>query len=133
MRISDQFPSDYLRAADLEGKELTLTIRNVAMEEVGADRENKPVLYFEGQDKGIILNKTNAATIAELYGDDTDEWPGEAITLFSAMVTYQGKTMPGLRVKMPSRTKGPKSGGAPPAAAPKQAAPSGVGDDEIPF
>ncbi|HWE19657.1 MAG TPA: hypothetical protein VG758_21150 [Hyphomicrobiaceae bacterium] len=133
MRISDQFPSDYLRAADLEGKELTLTIRNVAMEEVGADRENKPVLYFEGQDKGIILNKTNAATIAELYGDDTDEWPGEAITLFSAMVTYQGKTMPGLRVKMPSRKKGPKSGGAPPGAAPKQAAPSGVGDDEIPF
>jgi hypothetical protein len=129
MRISDQFPSDYLRAADLNNKEVTYTMRSVAIEQIGADKEDKPVLYFEGQEKGIILNKTNAAAIAQIYGDDTDDWAGEAITLFSAIVSFQGQNVPAIRVKAPSRKKTAKSG-AP--AAPKASAPPEV-DDEIPF
>jgi hypothetical protein len=133
MRISDQFPSDYLRATDLNGKEVTYTMRSVAVEQIGADREDKPVLYFEGQQKGMILNKTNAASIAHLYGDDTDDWDGEAITLFSAIVSFQGQNVPAIRLKAPSRKKTAKPGMPTAAPVPKQAAPSESGNDEIPF
>jgi arabinogalactan endo-1,4-beta-galactosidase len=122
MRISDQFPSDYLRAVDLDNKEITVTMTDVRMEQIGED--NKPVLYFQGKEKGMVLNKTNAASIANLYGDDTTDWTGEAITLFSAMVSFQGKTVPAIRVKPPSRKAAAKK----PAAAPAPAV-----DDEIPF
>jgi hypothetical protein len=95
---------------------------DVKIEQIGED--NKPVLYFNDKQKGMVLNKTNAATIANLYGDDTDEWRGEQITLFSAMVSFQGKTVPAIRVKPPSRKASTKKGAA--------AAASAV-DDEIPF
>jgi hypothetical protein len=104
MRISDQFPSKYLRASDFEA-ETTAVMKGVEVEEVGMDRDRLPVLYLEGYDKGLILNRTNASTIAELYGDNTDDWNGEAITLFSAMVSFQGKNGPAIRVKAPSKKR----------------------------
>ena len=128
MRISDQFPSKYLRASDLNGEQ-TYVMRVVVLEEVGTDKEKKPVLYFEAVDKGLVLNKTNSGTIATLYGDDTDEWRGEAITLFQAMVSFQGETKPAIRVKAPSRKKAAAaaSGGQ------KKISTVDAGGDEIPF
>lgn len=127
MRISDQFPSDYLRAVDVE-EELTLVISNVDVQKIGDD--NKPVLYFAGKEKGMVLNKTNAGTISQLYGDDTDDWRGEAITLFSAMVSFQGKNVPAIRVKAPSKKKvaAAQAGGSQ-----KKISTSERVDDEIPF
>jgi hypothetical protein len=104
MRISDQFPSKYLRASDVE-TETTVVMKGVEIEEVGMDRNRLPVLYLEGYDKGLVLNRTNSGTIATLYGDDTEEWKGESIALFSAMVSFQGETKPAIRVKAPSRKK----------------------------
>jgi arabinogalactan endo-1,4-beta-galactosidase len=126
MRISDQFPSDYLRAVDVEG-ELTLVMSGVEMQKLGDD--NKPVLYFDGKEKGMVLNKTNAGTISELYGDDTDDWKGEAITLFSAMVSFQGKTVPSIRVKAPSK----KRAAAATASGSQKKISAVTTDDEIPF
>lgn len=126
MRISDQFPSDYLRAVDVEN-EATFIMATVKMEKLGED--TKPVLYFEEQEKGLVLNKTNASTIATLYGDDTDEWRGEAITLFSAMVSFQGRNVPAVRVKAPSRKKAAVAA----AGSQKKISASAITDDEIPF
>lgn len=124
MRISDQFPSKYLSAPDLKNREVVVTMARVEMEEVGEGQ--KPVLYFEDKDKGLVLNKTNATEISNLYGDDTNDWIGEAITLFAAMVSFQGKTVPAVRVKAPR-----KAGKAVAKAAPAASAAPDV--DEIPF
>ena len=124
MRISDQFPSKYLRAADLDGREVTVTMAGVKMEPVVQGEPDKLILYFKGKEKGVVLNKTNATAISNLYGDDTDEWEGEDITLFPAMVSFQGNTVPAIRVK-PPRKSGAKKG--------QQTAPPPADDDEIPF
>jgi hypothetical protein len=129
MRISDQFPSDYLRAADFE-TDTVLTMSSVSLEEIGAGKEKKPVLYFKDVEKGLILNKTNASTISELYGDDTSEWIDEAITLFAATTSYQGKTVPCVRVKAPSRKK---TAAAASSGSQKKISASSVEDDNIPF
>ena len=63
--------------------------------------EVKPVLFFEGKDKGLVLNKTNSNTISAAYGDETDEWVGMEIVLFETMVEFQGQRKPGIRCFVP--------------------------------
>ena len=53
------FPSKYLKSADLAGKRIPVVIREVVFEEVAQNEADKPVLYFEGKERGMVLNKTN--------------------------------------------------------------------------
>lgn len=101
-RVSEEFSSDsrFLKALDLGGKRFRVRIVRVGRDEVGDDGE-KWVLYFEGAQKGLVLNKTNARTIAESYGDELEGWVGKDIFLFSKLVDYQGRDVPGIRVDTP--------------------------------
>jgi hypothetical protein len=132
--INDAFPSNYLKAADLKGRNALVTIDRAEFEKIGEDR--KLILYFTGQEKGMVLNKTNASNIAIAHGDDTDEWIGQQIVLFEAMVDFQGKTVPAIRVRMPRAADKPrtaqKAGNARPSSADMQEPPP-HGDDEVPF
>ena len=104
MRISQAFPSDYIKSSDLNGREVRVVIKKVRIEEVGREKEERPVIYFEGKEKGMVLNKTNANAIATAFGDDTDDWTGGEVILYAAMTEFQGKSVEGLRVKIaPSR------------------------------
>ena len=127
MRVSDAFPSEFLKAADLQGRNITLLISHVEMTEIG--RDNRPVLFFKGKEKGLVLNKTNATNIATVYGDDTDDWSGGEVTLYEAMVDYQGKTVPAIRVRVPPRKPAAAQRQSPPPET-RAAAPM---DDDIPF
>lgn len=99
MRISSAFPSNYLKAADLQGRRVRVTMSRVELEKIGDD--TRPVLYFQGKEKGAVLNKTNSNVISAVYGDDTDDWEGHPIELFEAMVDFQGKTVPAIRMNVP--------------------------------
>ncbi|MGI9489305.1 MAG: hypothetical protein ACR2RF_26140 [Geminicoccaceae bacterium] len=143
MKMSQAFPSKYLKAADLDNRRFTLTMARVEMESINENEHPKPVLYFEGAEKGMVLNQTNGMMIASLYGDDTDRWPGQRVELYTAIVQFQGQSVPAIRLMappnaMPAHSNGPapKSPGQPPAAT----APQGGGgysddplDDSIPF
>lgn len=133
--INEAFPSNYIKAADLKGRQVSVKMDRAEYEMIGNDK--KLILYFTGKEKGMVLNKTNASNIAAIYGDDTDEWRDQEIVLFEAMVDFQGKTVPAIRVKGPV-----KKPGARPASAdmgregvpPQTRAPArGDMDDEIPF
>lgn len=94
------FPSQYIQAADLEGKDRVVTIsRIVACEEVGQAKDKRPVLYFQGMPKGMVLNKTNGKRIAKLYSNDTDSWIGKAITLYPSECDFKDETVPCIRVR----------------------------------
>jgi hypothetical protein len=97
MRVSDTFPSKHLAAADLNDRELTLTITDVA--EHPFDDGPKLVVSFREQRKTLVCNKTNSRTIATLHGDDCGGWVGQKITLFSTFVDFQGRQVPAIRVK----------------------------------
>ena len=99
MNINTAFPSNYLRATDLQGRNITVVIDRVEKEKVGND--DRLVLYFQNKDKGMILNKTNANNIAALYSPETDGWCGQQLVLFEAMVDFKGQTVPALRVRGP--------------------------------
>ena len=104
MKISDVFPSKYLKAEDLEGANVTVTIEEVNREEVGPKKESKLVISFANTLKKMVLNKTNAATIAKLYGEETDEWLGKRIILYSKDTEFQGEMVLALRVSLQKPT-----------------------------
>lgn len=100
MKMSEEFPSKYLKATDLQNREVKVMMSHVEREKIGDDF--KPVLYFKGKEKGIVLNKTNAGTIVDAYGDDSEDWTDQEIILFSVMVDFQGKVAPAIRCRVPT-------------------------------
>jgi hypothetical protein len=103
-RVTDAFPSKFLKAADLHGKRVSVTIDSMAVETIGDD--TRPVIYFRGKDKGLVLNKTNANMIAEIAGtDEMDDWANLPISLYATKVDYAGKRVDAIRVDYPAGTK----------------------------
>lgn len=106
MRLSDAFPSKYLKAADLRNKAVDLTITKVIAEEIGNDL--KLVAYFDGAKKGLVLNKTNSEVIGSRYGDETNGWPGAGITIYPDKVAFQGQIVDCIRVRLPVESADPE-------------------------
>jgi len=100
--INDSFPSKYLKAADLEGTP-TVTISTIRFEEVGKDKDMRPILYFHGEEKGIVINKTNATNISKLYGYETDDWCGKQVMLGTTWVDFNGQSVEAIRIYPPKR------------------------------
>lgn len=117
MDINSLFPASFLKAADLQGQPRTATIDSCAPEQIG-DTETKPVLRFVGIQKGLVLNRTNAAVIAAAYGPETDHWRGRQITLFSMPVNYQGRMVDGIRVQAAPQQPAPPAQQPAPAPQP---------------
>jgi hypothetical protein len=112
VNIEEAFPSKYLKAADLQGQSVVAKMATVRQEKVGDDQ--KIILYFVGKEKGVVLNKTNKNTIVGLYGTETDEWTGQPIEMFAALVDFQGKQTEAIRFRAPRLNGKPKT--APSAA-----------------
>jgi hypothetical protein len=128
MNINTVFPSKYLKASEFTG-DVSYTIKEVTIEEVGSenDKERKPIVYFNETEKGLACNKTNANTIAGIYGPETSGWIGRRITLFATEVDFQGTQTLAIRVRMrpptaPAAAQAPAPAPAPAATTP---APSG--------
>ena len=130
MKVSDAFPSEFLKAADIGQSQVKVLIAHVELREM-TDGENKPVVFFQNKKKGVVLNVTHANAIAQYYGDDMDLWAGKPIVLFTMMVSYQGRMQPGIRVRIP----GPGEGGTAqaPKPAPVQQSENPDMDDMVPF
>lgn len=101
---NDRFPSNYLRAADLNGRELVVTIDRVEEAEFENDgkKKIKPVVYFRDEGvKPMVTNKTNFLLIAGICGEDDNAWPGKKICLYPDMVAFKGNVSEAIRVKRP--------------------------------
>ena len=104
MHINSIFPSRFFKASDMGDKNATEIIDRVVLEDVGRNNEadeTRPVIYFSGQTKGLVLNKTNANVISEALGPETEDWRGRTIILYSTPVPFQGQTVDAIRVKVP--------------------------------
>ncbi len=97
--INDAFPSKYLKAADLNNRTIKVKIDKVVFEEIGQNKDRKPVMYFADTKKGLVLNKTNAEQIGTTYGQHFEGWSGKEIELFSQMVPFQGQSVAAIRVR----------------------------------
>ena len=100
MKANDVFSSKYLRSEDLRGRDVTLTIDRVELAIMPNGGQKKPAVFFRGKEKGLILNKTNFNTIAQVTGiDDTDDWEGAQITIYPTETEFQGQMVDCIRVR----------------------------------
>lgn len=96
-------PNDYMGAPDLQDRDVHVEIASIipkhelTME--GNKKSIKPVLTFKGATKMMVLNKTNAKTIAKLLGKDTDKWIGQSITLYPTETRYGAEMVECVRVR----------------------------------
>lgn len=96
------FPSKYAKAIDLRGKSVPVTIDRIEPREelmmAGGRKDYKPVIYLRGKEKGWILNKTNARSIAKVYGPEVMGWVGKTVVIFSTKVEARGEQVDAIRV-----------------------------------
>lgn len=127
------FDRDYLGHWDLEGRDVTVTIREVkagTLTSQGNRKSKKPIVYFQGKEKGLALNKTNGKIVAQLYGNDTEQWAGQRITLYATKTQFGSETVDCIRVRphVPRDKSQGRPNGRSQAAAPQQ--PQEPGPDE---
>lgn len=111
MHVRLMYPNEYLCAADLDGKEVTLTISAVTQEvlkRVDGTSDPQWIVDFEEmkqregvKKKRFVLNKTNALRIAAQYVNDHEDWIGKKITLYATTCPAFGEIVECLRVKEP--------------------------------
>lgn len=95
---------NYLGAWSLEeGKDIILTIKSVALEMVtGSDGKKYEctVIKWVQNQKPMILNKTNAKTIAKLCDSPyIEDWPNTSIQLYADKVKAFGDIVEALRIR----------------------------------
>jgi len=129
MLIGELFPSKFVTASDLRGQVVDCTISRVTLEEL--DGKKKPVLWFNGASKGLMLNKTNARIIAKMHGEELTAWAGKSISIYPSECEFRGDLVPCIRVKSAVPiVGGTKPAAAPPPPTPKPEEKSG---DALPF
>jgi hypothetical protein len=80
--------------------------------------KRKYIVWFETEDKALVLNKTNALRLAQAFGKAREGWNGAIIELYSEM-TSLGKEGIRLRpVRQPPQQQKPQTPPAPPEEPP---------------
>jgi hypothetical protein len=119
------YGSKYLSVSDLKGERPRRTIGKVEVAELkekDGSTKRKRLIYLEGEDKPLVLNKTNATKLAMAFGKDSPDWVGARVELYSEMTTLG---MEGVRLQ-PLRTVAKPPAPKPPVIDPDL-------DDEVPF
>jgi hypothetical protein len=130
--------SEFLCAADLDGRDWPVTIRGVKVAHleknaVVQQAATKGAVGFTdgpecgGARKPMLINTTNTRTIVKLYGKNPKAWIGKRITLYPTTVQMKGETKDCIRV----RPTAPPMAATPPSHAAHAAAtssPAGAGN-----
>lgn len=108
-RVELLFPSKYVKAAHLRGRDVHAKIAKLEprheLKRSDGSVEFKPVLHLrfnpqaEIEPTMIVLNKTNATSIAGIYGPELSDWIGKIITLYPATVSAFGEAKEAIRIR----------------------------------
>lgn len=92
--------------------------------EQGQRKTRKPIVKLRGKTLLLALNKTNAKTIANMYGVDVTKWAGQSIALYVGETRdpESGGKCACIRVRPTKPSKGLEGGEINEAASPAEAA-----------
>lgn len=95
--------SKWLKAGDLRTPDnkpikAKLTIERTELVEF-KDNTKKIGIFFRGKEKGLVLNKTNAALVAEQHGQNTNDWTDKEISIYPTTTDFGGERVECIRVE----------------------------------
>lgn len=129
--INEIYQSEFLRADQLGGQPRRAVIEATTVEVLGQGEQaqQKVVLKFKGAKQRLPLNKTNAMTLSDAWGPNSDNWIGRKIELRPEKVLYAGKMVDSIR------THPAPAAPAPAPAAHDDAASDGIGslEEDVPW
>lgn len=100
MRKNDALPSKYLNATDVGNGTFKLTVVSVVMEKMENDGAMKPVMSFQGAQKSMPINATNWDNMAVVYGDESDNWIGKQVEMYTEATRMpNGTPTRGVRIR----------------------------------
>lgn len=78
------YPGRFLKAGELLGRKVTVTISSVDLDTLEGDngKKVKGVISFRETQKQLALNRTNGICLREMFGRQIPAWEGKRITLF---------------------------------------------------
>lgn len=90
------YPGRFLKAGLFEGKQVTLTIKDVDLNELEGDdgKKMKAIVSFQETELQLVACKTNGISIKSMFGPSLSDWIGKRVTLFPS--TWNGE--PAIRV-----------------------------------
>jgi hypothetical protein len=108
MKVSQMIKSKFLRKDDIED-DTPATIKKLSLEDMPGDSgDQRFVLFFKGQDKGMVLNTTTIRMLEKAFGDESDDWVGKSVIIYvDPNVSYKGQVVGGLRLRPTSPKKTP--------------------------
>ncbi len=130
--VRSMFEKEFLYHYNLDGRDVPVTIRKVvqgAVQGTDGKKQKKPVVYFQGSDKGLALNITNVRTIGGMYGFKAEDWVGKRVTLYPTTTQFGPKTVECIRVR-PTAPAAKAQGQLNDAAQPPVEREPGADDDE---
>lgn len=109
MDVALLFQSRFLKSQEFKGKEVTLKIAGVHLEDLAtegprvkgqAPTKRKGLVSFTDTEKLWVINRTNADCLKAMFGRDTDKWIGRRVTLYPAPLENRltGETITCIRV-----------------------------------
>lgn len=103
------YPTEYIKAADLRGKDVTVTIDRAEWENLimaGGKRDRKVVIHMRNK-AGVVLprrwvvGKTVLRQIANATGNtDVGAWSGQRVTMYPTTCKVQGEERECIRVRV---------------------------------
>lgn len=103
MNAKTMFPKELISGADVHDAKgrptsINATIAGIRQIEVGPEKEKRWALLFLGTDRKLTLNVTNNEKLCDLFGNETDDWVGQRISLRGDTAKFGGKTVQAVRV-----------------------------------
>jgi hypothetical protein len=137
--LNQAYGSKFLSAADVGTRKIGTEIEQVRKEHLrngDGTKRLKLVLHLRGIDKPMVLNMTNADALVDKLGRNPANWKGALIGIYvDPNVTYGGKRVAGLRLRVLGPVSAVKPGASPMSPEPPQHDGAGIEDmsDNIPF
>jgi hypothetical protein len=101
------FPSNFLKADDLDEGPMTLTIADIRPEKM-QDGNAKPCVFFKEDRRALVLNVTNKNSLVLLSkSKNPRDAIGLRVMLVQVEAEYQGKLCKAIRIRKPPALVGP--------------------------
>lgn len=105
--LSELYAGKYFKTEDLKGKPFKGIVTRVSVEKM-TDGRAKAVIYFEGRDRGVVLNGTRHDVMCQLAkSKDTDDWIGAEVVVCAGVTSYQGKRTGCIEFRAPAKKTTP--------------------------
>ena len=98
---SELYPGRFLKADMLKGKKVTLTIKNIDIEDLVGDKnkaEPKVIVSFMERPLEYVMPKTNGFCMKRMFGNNPHDWLGKKVTWFGTTCKFGRDDVDCLRI-----------------------------------